>query len=94
MKEHDWLFSIRLWPDPQNMTRVAVVGPARLSTVEAALHLAGATEDLRTEIRSDVTVRKFVEGALDPKSNGYYVHSSLSATSEWVVCIAPIHAVI
>ena len=96
MKEHNWIFSLRLWPDPEkrDMTRVAVVGPARPSTVETALHLAGAPEDLRTKIRSDTTVRKFVESTLDPTSNGYYMHSSMGATPEWVICIASVHEVI
>jgi hypothetical protein len=95
MKVQDWFFSIRLWPDPATrvMKRVAVVGPARASTVESALHLVGAPEDVRTEIRADETVRKFVEGGLDPESNGYYVPCRREGGS-WVVCIASIQEVI
>lgn len=96
MSERPWFFSLRFWPSPDkpDMTRVAVVGPARSSTVEAALHLARAPEDLRAKIRSDATVRKFVEGALDPTSNGYYMHSSMETTPEWIICIASVHEVI
>lgn len=96
MIERAWFFSLRLWPEPEqpNMTRVAIVGPARASTVEAALHIAGAPEDLRTKIRADTTVRKFIEDTLDPAANGYYMHSSTGATPEWVICIASVHEVI
>lgn len=96
MKVQDWIFSVRLWLDPEThvMKRVVVVGPARASTVEAALHLAGAPEDLRAEIRADATVRKFVEGGLDPESNGYYVPCSSPTVWSWAVCIASIHEVI
>lgn len=96
MRKHDWIFSVRLWLDPEkrNMKRVAVVGPARPSTVETALHLAGVPEDLRAEIRTIEKVRKFIEGTLDPESNGYYVLSPTNSTSEWVICIASIHEVI
>jgi hypothetical protein len=96
VKVQDWIFSVRLWLDPETraMQRVVVVGPARASTVEAALHLADAPEDLRAEIRADETVRKFVEGALDPESNGYYAPCPFPASRSWVVCIASIHEVL
>lgn len=95
-QEQDWIFSVRLCPDPrtQGQKRIAVVGPARSSTVEAALHLAGAPENLRAEIRAAATVRKFVENALDPESNGYYTPCPSTVTSGWLVCIASIHEVI
>lgn len=76
---------------PPYMKRVAIVGPARPSTVEKALHLAGAPEDLRAEIRADKTVRRFIEGALAPESNGYHIDPF---GVFWNVCIASIHEVI
>ena len=96
MSERAWFFSLRLWLDPgkPDITRVAVVGPARPSTVEAALHLARAPENLRAKIRSDTTVRKFIEDTLDPMSNGYYMHSSTGASPEWVICIVSVQEVI
>jgi len=96
MSTHTWFFSLRLWPNPESpdMTRVAVAGPAHPSTIKTALHLAGASEELRAKICSDTTVRKFVEGALDSTSNGYYVHSSAGAAPAWVICIASIHKVL
>ena len=96
MKVQDWIFSVRLWPDPEtrDMRRIAIVGPARASTVEAALHLASVPEEMRTEIRADETVRKFVEGALDPESNGYYAPCPFPTSRSWVVCIASIQEVI
>ena len=91
----NWIFSIRLWTDNETcyMRRVAIVGPARASTVEAALRLADAPEELRTEIRAAETVRKFIEDKLDPESNGYITEPPPASTL-WLVCIASIHEVI
>jgi tRNA(Ile)-lysidine synthase TilS/MesJ len=96
VKEQNWIFSARLWlnPEARDIRRVAIVGPARASTVEAALHLAGASEELRTEIRAAETVRKFIEGKLDPESNGYHAPNPFPTSKSWVVCIASIHEVI
>lgn len=95
MKVQDWVFSIRYAPEGvRDLCRRAVVGPARSSTVEAALHLAGVPEDVRAEIRANETVRKFVEGALDPELTGYYVPSPFPTASSWLVCIGPVHEVI
>ena len=92
----DWIFSVRFWPqaNKNDMHRAAVVGPGRASTVEAALHLANVDEAVRAEIRADETVRKFVEGGLDPESNGYYAPCPFPASKSWVVCIASIHQVL
>jgi hypothetical protein len=95
MKEHVWIFSVRYAPEGvRDFTRRAVVGPARASTVEAALHLAGVPENVRTEIRSDPTVRNFVEGHLDADGYGYYVPDPMPTSSSWLVCIGPVHEVI
>jgi hypothetical protein len=92
----NWIFSVRFWPDPETraMRRVAIVGPARASTVETALHLVGAPEELRIEIRAAETVRKFIEGKLDPASNGYYTPNPFPTSTSWLICIASIHEVI
>ena len=100
MKVQDWVFTVRYSGCDRSLSlgRRSVVGPARASTVEAALHLAGAPEAVRVQIRANEIVRKFVEGALDPEASGYYVHPPCSAsdasTSSWVVCIGSIHEVI
>ncbi|HSX22868.1 MAG TPA: hypothetical protein VLE97_08865 [Gaiellaceae bacterium] len=100
MKDLIWLFSVRYWqPKPDrwpDLDRWAVVGPARASTVEAALHLAGMPEELRAEIRSHATVRDFVEGKLDRSKTGYYVQPPVreDKSSPWLVCIGPVHEVL
>jgi hypothetical protein len=91
----DWIFSVRVWAEGSyGMKRAAVVGPARASTVETALHLAHVPEDVRAEIRADETVRKFVEGSLDPEANGYHAPSPCPSTTAWVVCIGSVQEVI
>lgn len=104
MKARNWIFSVRYWERQQGpispIERWAVVGPARASTVEAALHLASVPEHERTEIRSHTIVREFVEGRLDPDKTGYYVHelrgddAPFPRDSSWCVCIGPVHEVI
>jgi hypothetical protein len=95
MKVQDWIFSVRYAPEGvRDLPRHAVVGPGRASTVEAALHLAGVPEPVRAEIRADPTVRSFVDGQLDPDRTGYYVPCPCPASTTWLVCIGPIHAVI
>jgi hypothetical protein len=94
MKAPIWLFSIRYAAEGvRDFHRRAVVGPASASTVEAALHLAGVPEDVRAEIRSDPTVRRFVEGGLDAEGHGYYVPDPMPSSSSWLVCIGPVHEV-
>lgn len=97
MKVRHWIFSVLYAADdapaPRDFGRRAVVGLARASTVEAALHLAGMPEELRSEVRLHQIVRDFVEGKLDPASSGYYV-SQWSATTSWSVCIGPVHEVL
>lgn len=91
----NWIFSIRYAPGGlRNFSRRAVVGPARASTVEAALHLAGVPEDVRAEIRSDATVRCFVDGTLDPEATGYYTPQPFPTSRPWLVCIGPVHEVL
>jgi hypothetical protein len=87
----NWIFSIRYAPEGvRDFRRRAVVGPARPSTVEAALHLAGVPEAVRAEIRADATVRIFIEGAL-ASEEGYYV---CPMSGSWHVCIGPVHEVL
>jgi hypothetical protein len=95
VKVQDWIFSVRYRPEGErDLRRFAVVGPARASTVEAALHLAGTPERVRAEIRSNEVVRKFVEGALDPDASGHYAPCPLTAASDWIVCIGSIQEVL
>ena len=95
MRVQDWIFTVCYCPEEgDNLRRHPVVGPARSSTVEAALHLAGASEPVRAQIRADETVRKFVEGRLDPQKHGYYTQSLIGASPSWVVCIGSIQVVL
>jgi hypothetical protein len=95
VKVQDWILSIRYrGEDERVMHRCAIVGPARASTVEAALHLAGVPEETRAEIRADETVRKFVDGLLDPEESGYYAPSPFATASPWLVCIGSVQEVI
>ena len=95
MRAQDWIFSIRYAPEgARDFSRRAVVGPAQLSTVEAALYLVDVPEDIRAEICSDATVRKFVEGALDPEERGYYAPHPFPTSRPWIICIGPVHEVI
>lgn len=90
-----WIVSVRYWsPTDGNMSRHAVVGPARASTVEAVLHLAAVPEDIRAEIRGNAVVRDFVDGKLDPDKPGYYVPSPLPANHSWLICIGSVHEVL
>lgn len=105
MKAQNWIFSIRYCP-PQlggplpAIDRWAVVGPARASTVEAALHLAKVPEELRAGIRANEVVRAFIDGKLDPAKSGYYVDSaprreeSWRAHASWTICIGSVHEVL
>jgi hypothetical protein len=95
VKVQDWIFSVRYAPaGVRDLCRCAVVGPARTSTVEAALHLANVPESVRVEIRADETIRKFVDGLLDPEQSGYYAPCPLASSSFWVVCIGSVQEVI
>lgn len=95
MKAQHWIFSVRYRTENgRSLQRSAVVGPARASTVETALRLAGLLDDVCAEIRADATVRRFVEGLLDPDASGYHAPSPLTTASEWIVCIGSVHAVI
>lgn len=97
MKVQDWIFSIRYAPPGEQRLglrdRYAVVGPARASTVEAALHLGNVPETVRAKIRGCDVVRDFVEGRLDPDRNGYYRHSQ-GEEEAWAVGIGPVHGVL
>jgi hypothetical protein len=95
VKDQVWIFSIRLWADdPRAQRRWAIVGPARASTVESALRLADLPEAVRAEIRADQTVRKFVNGMLDPETSGYHIQPAFPPALSWVVCIGSIQEVI
>jgi hypothetical protein len=90
----NWIFSIRYAPEGvRDFYRRAVVGPARLSTVEAALQWARLPEAVRAEIRADATVRLFVEGALSPEETGYYAPQPFPTSRSWIVCIGFVHEV-
>jgi len=95
VKVQDWIFSVRYAPEGvRDFRRSAVVGPARVSTVEAALHLANMPESVRAEIRADETVRKFVDGMLDPDMSGYYASCPVATASSWFICIGSVHEVL
>lgn len=90
MKVQDWIFSVRYPTGHDTVGRWAVVGPARASTVETALHLAELPEDIRAEIRACTVVRDFVNGQLDPDKSGYYTNNTPSSASAWCVCIGSV----
>ena len=95
----NWIFSVRYWqPQPEGplppIDRWAVVGLARASTVETALHLAKVPEELCVDIRTNEVVRDFVDGKLNPAVSGYYVHSEPRSERSWVVCIGSVHEVL
>jgi hypothetical protein len=87
MTVQDWIFSVRYADNRQ-----AVVGPARSSTVEAALHLAAVPEETRALIRGCLLVRDFVEGRLDPECGGCHFYASDEAS--WTICIGTVHEVL
>lgn len=90
-----WIFTVRYRSEgARDLRRFAVIGPARASTVEAALHLAKMPEIVRTEIRADAIVRKFVDGLLDPDGPGYYAPCPLASASDWLVCIGSVQEVL
>lgn len=95
MRVQDWIFSVRYAAEGnRDFCRRAVVGPARASTVEEALQLMGVSEAVRAEIRSDATVRKFVENQLDPEVSGYYATCPVLSVWSWTVCIGSIQEVL
>lgn len=101
MKRQDWIFSVRYFApgsDLELRNRWAVVGPARASTVEAALHLANVPEDVRAQVRGCDVVRDFVEGRCDPDRSGYYAYSRVeddgAGSGSWAVCIGSVHEVL
>jgi len=97
MKVQNWIFSVRYAPEGElDCRRRAVVGPARASTVEAALSLAEVPEAVRKEIRADPTVRDFIEDRLDPEGNGHYVHPPIGKGlfASWLVCIGSVQTVL
>jgi hypothetical protein len=90
MKAQHWIFTIRY------TKRCAVVGPARASTVEAALHLAKVPESVRAEIRSNEFVRRFVEGRVDPDSGGY-TNCDIDRAPDvpfWDICVGSVQAIL
>ena len=97
VKKQAWIFSIRYYLRQEAYSslppieRWAVVGPACASTVEAALRLSKAPEDVRVEIRSHAIIRMFIDGQANPALTGYYVHN---APHSWLVCIGPVHEVL
>ena len=95
MSFQNWIVSVRYAEEGvRDFVRRAVVGPARASTVEAALHLACMPEDVRAEIRANSIVRDFVDGKLDHGGYGHYVPNPMSAASRWLVCFGPVHEVL
>ena len=95
MQVQDWIFSVRYGREGERvLNRCAIVGPTRASTVEAALHLAKLPEAVRAEIRADETVRKFIDGLLDPEATGYYAPGPFPTTSPWYVCIGSVQEII
>ena len=87
MKVQDWIFSVRY-----SDKRHAVVGPARISTVEAVLHLAAMPEEARARFRGSALVRDFVERRLDPEHGGYYFY--VDDETSWTICIGAVHEVL
>jgi hypothetical protein len=90
MKVQDWIFSVRYMTG----SRYAVVGPARFSTVETALHLAAMPEDVRASLRGCTLVRDFVEGRLDPERGGYHAYFGADDRTSWTICIGSVQEVL
>jgi hypothetical protein len=92
------IFSIYAWnPLTAKLDRDAVVGPAAMATVEAALARSHCSPEARHEIRACAAVRDFIEGA--PKFTGYgYGRYGRYATdgSEpgWSICIGVVDEVL
>ena len=92
MRVQDWVFSVRYTSEDGQLglrDRAAVVGPARASTVEAAIRQANVPEAIGAGIRTCEIVRDFVEGRLDPERSGYY-----TSGPSWAVCIGSVHDVL
>lgn len=94
-RRQTWIFSVRYRHEgDRELRRHAVAGPASASTVEAALHLSDMPESVRSEVRADETVRKFIDGMLDPGVSGYYAPIPVPTSSDWIVCIGSIEEVL
>jgi hypothetical protein len=104
MRAQNWTFNVLHRADsrPRGAT---VVGPARASTVEAALHLAQVPETIRDQIRTCDVVRRFVDGQLDSDpvkryyhdqqyEDGSYVYVSEDQVPLWVVRIESVQEVL
>ena len=94
MKVQSWIFTVRYYAQDIQMRRCAIVGPARASTAEAALHLAEVPEASRAEIRGCSLVRNFIDGRLDPDKGGYYGHSGGATEASWAICIGSVQEVL
>lgn len=95
MKAQDWIFSIRFAAAGESrMQRWAVVGPACLSTVEAALRSATVPPEVRAEIVADKTVVSFVAGVLNPESSGFFALGPPRPMGSWEVCIGSVQEVL
>lgn len=92
-----WIFSIRYYsgdpyatPSRRECDRRAVVGPACVATVEAALK--DLPEEVATVLRSLSLVRAFVEGNVH--DTGHYESGTCGTDASWVICIGPVHEVL
>jgi len=100
MHVKNWIFSVSYVPKGTlGYFRRAVVGPASVSTVEAALQLVNVPEEVQAEIRLNPMVRQFIEGALSSEVSGHCATSSRfmvasQQTEVWLVCIGPVHEVL
>ena len=85
-----WIFSVRPVrnvSDLRHLERFAVVGPASIRTVEAALRRC--SDYVAAAVRGSALVHDFIEGKLDASRTGYY-----ASTAAYCVCIGPVDEVV
>jgi predicted urease superfamily metal-dependent hydrolase len=84
-----YIFSINVWSPISGKTeRYAVVGPAAIATVEAALAHSPCSPGMKDAIRTCTVVRNFVEGACKLGGvGGYGRYHSDDSEPGWSICI-------
>jgi hypothetical protein len=88
-----WIFSLAT---AGGGIHTKVVGPATAVTVEKVLSLSGCSVDMHRQIRADPTVRRFVDGALEPYGRGELVMLNMApgAGVMYGAYIGPVHVVL
>jgi hypothetical protein len=90
-----YIFSVYAWsPISTKMERYAVVGPAAIATVEAALAHSPCSPGMQDAIRTCAAVREFVEGAPKLTGWGYGRYCTDDSEPGWSICIGVVDEVI